>query len=594
LVKWIKVMASEGTKTVQLKQYWALLGRYLTPQWPRALLLAVLLTAHIGLQLVSPQIMRLFIDSATAGGPSDVLFRAALVFLGVALATQVLSVANTYLGENVAWTATNALRYDLTAHCLKLDQSFHKAHTPGELIERIDGDVNLLSNFFSRMVIYVLANAVLLVGILAMLYREDWRVGLCLSCFAALALVILIRIRTIAIPYWAESRQQMAEFYGFLGERLGGTEDIRANGAQGHVMRGFYELTRQRYPVAIKAGMTSYGMWMTNVTVFGTGIAVAYALSAYLWRTEAITIGTVYLIVYYTQLLSRPIAQIRAQITDLQQADASIGRIRALLGTPSKLCEGTGGPLPSGALPVAFQDVSFSYDEGDTVLHGVSFALRPKRVLGLLGRTGSGKTTIARLLLRLYDPCSGEIRLGGVATQTTRLREIRDRVGMVTQDVQLFQATVRDNLTFYNPSISDGQILAALQDLGLSEWLGSLPEGLDTQLEAGSGGLSAGQAQLLAFARVFLADPGLVILDEASSRLDPATERLIERAVDRLLRDRTGIVIAHRLATVHRADEVLILEDGQILEHGERTALASDPGSRFHHLLQTGLQEVLA
>ena len=186
------MIASEGTKNVQLKQYWALLGRYLTPQWPRALLLAVLLTAHIGLQLVSPQIMRLFIDSATAGGPSDVLFRAALVFLGVALATQVLSVANTYLGENVAWTATNALRYDLTAHCLKLDQSFHKAHTPGELIERIDGDVNLLSNFFSRMVIYVLANAVLLVGILAMLYREDWRVGLCLSCFAALALWILI------------------------------------------------------------------------------------------------------------------------------------------------------------------------------------------------------------------------------------------------------------------------------------------------------------------------------------------------------------------------------------------------------------------
>jgi ATP-binding cassette subfamily B protein len=162
--------------------------------------------------------------------------------------------------------------------------------------------------------------------------------------------------------------------------------------------------------------------------------------------------------------------------------------------------------------------------------------------------------------------------------------------------VQLFQTTVRNNLALFDPSVTDGQLLEVLEGLGLSAWLDSLPGGLDTELQAGGGGLSAGQAQLLAFARVFLTDPGLVILDEASSRLDPATERLIERAIGRLLdpERRTGIIIAHRLATVHRADEILILEDGQILEHGERETLASDPGSRFYHLLQTGLEEVLA
>ena len=160
--------------------------------------------------------------------------------------------------------------------------------------------------------------------------------------------------------------------------------------------------------------------------------------------------------------------------------------------------------------------------------------------------------------------------------------------------MQLFRATIRDNLTFFDESIPDSRLHEVLGELGLAEWLESMPAGLDTRLEAGSAGLSAGQAQLLAFTRIFLENPGLVILDEASSRLDPATEKLIERAVDRLLRDRTGIIIAHRLATVTRADDILILEDGEVAEYGKRTALAADPDSRLSHLLVTGMEEVLA
>jgi ATP-binding cassette subfamily B protein len=167
-------------------------------------------------------------------------------------------------------------------------------------------------------------------------------------------------------------------------------------------------------------------------------------------------------------------------------------------------------------------------------------------------------------------------------------------VAIVTQDVQLFQASVRDNLTFFDRSISDERIQAVIEELELADWYQSLPDGLDTQLEMGGQGLSAGEAQLLAFARVFLRDPGLVILDEASSRLDPATERRIERAIDALLAKRTAIIVAHRLGTVHRADEIMILEEGEIREYGERERLAGDPNSRFYSLLQTGLEEMLA
>jgi ABC-type multidrug transport system fused ATPase/permease subunit len=236
--------------------------------------------------------------------------------------------------------------------------------------------------------------------------------------------------------------------------------------------------------------------------------------------------------------------------------------------------------------------VRFGYEEA-TVVRDLSFRLAPGEILGLLGRTGSGKTTVTRLLLRLYDPDAGSIRLGGVELRTARLADLRGHIGMVTQDVQLFQATVRDNIALFDPGISDERIFAALDALGLTEWVRGLPAGLDTVLGANGSGLSAGEAQLLAFTRVFLKDPGLVILDEASSRLDPATERLIERAVRTLLRDRTGIIIAHHLATVARADTILILEDGEVAEFGPRLALAHDPDSRFAALLRTGAAEVL-
>ena len=580
---------------IPLKQYYNLLAAYLRPQRTKALWMMALLLANIGLKLINPQIMRFFIDTALAEGEMGILIRAAVIFIGIALGSQVLAVGATYVAEQVAWTATNALRTDLVEHCLGLDLSFHKTHTPGELIERIDGDVNMLSNFFSRFTIHIVGGAVGLVGVLALLFREDWRIGLGMTLFAIIALYILMRIRHIAIPFWKARRQITAEFYGFLGEHLTATEDIRANGAGGYVMARFHQFLLRWLPVQIKADLAGYSMWMSTAAIFGIGTMIPLGIGAYGWRQGFLTLGTVYLIYNYGQLLRQPLQQIREQITDLQQADAGIERIRTLLETETRLSPGGDTGITPGPLEVQLADLSFSYEDqpDETILDGISFRLRPGRVMGLLGRTGSGKSTLGRLLLRLYDPTGGRLEVGGAAPTEVPLTEYRRRVGMVTQDVQLFHATVRDNLTFFNPSIEDSHILTALADLGLDKWFESLPQGLDTQLE-GSEGLSAGQAQLLALARIFLTDPGLVILDEASSRLDPATEHLIERAIDKLLLNRTAILIAHRLDTVQRADEILILEEGKMLEQGERAILAEDPESHFARLLKAGLEEVLA
>jgi ATP-binding cassette subfamily B protein len=383
---------------VPLKRYLTLLADYLRPQWQRVLALAVLLLAGIGLQLLNPQILRAFIDTATAQGSQGELFGVALLFISVALVHQALSVGATYLGENVGWTATNALRADLAAHCLKLDMSFHKARTPGELIERIDGDVNALSTFFSQFVIDMLSNLVLLVGVLVLLGREDWRVGVGMTAFTLVALAILIRMRSIAVPYWTAVREASAHFFGFLGERLAGVEDIRSSGATGYVMRQFYQFLRGWLPLQRKAGLAGYTMWMTTLLLFAAGNAVAFALGAYLYQAGTITIGTVYIIFYYTELLRHPIEQIRTQLQELQKAGASIGRVEELFHTKTRIADGIGTPIPSGALMVEFDRVMFEYaDQGPKtedqrpnvpddepssfVLRPSSFVLRPGRHL---------------------------------------------------------------------------------------------------------------------------------------------------------------------------------------------------------------------
>lgn len=581
---------------ISLKEYWSLLAKYLKTQQKKVILLAVLLFSGIGIQLVNPQIMRYFIDTATSSADdaetTTSLMIVALIFFVAAIIQQVVTVGATYVGQDVGWAATNLLRRDLAQHALGLDIAYHNDRTPGEFIERVDGDVTALSNFFSQFVLEIFGNVILLFGVLALLFREDWRVGAVMSVFAVLLLVILIRLRNIGVPHWKAVRKVSAEFFGFLEERLAGTEDVRASGAVAYVMYRFHKIVQNFWRKELKAGLVSSVMINVTWILFALGNAMAFIVSATLFQAGSLTIGTVYLIFHYTNVLTRPIERITMQLQDLQRAGAGLARIQELWAVQPTIQYGQENLQP-GSVSVCFDNVTFAYTDDEPVINTLSFNVQPNRVLGLLGRTGSGKTTITRLLLRLYDTQQGHIRLNDINIANVHRTNLQQRIGMVTQNVQLFHASIRDNLTFFDPAIQDDQILHTLEALGLWSWFESLSNGLDTELESGGSGLSAGEAQLLAFARVFLRDPGLVILDEASSRLDPATEALIERAIDTLLQDRTAIIIAHRLASIQRADDILILEDGRIREYGTRVALAADSNSRFYQLLQTGMAEVL-
>ncbi|MEZ4863331.1 MAG: ABC transporter ATP-binding protein [Caldilineaceae bacterium] len=595
--------------TIPLRHYWLLLHTYLAPQRRAVLLMALLLLAGIALQLAAPQVVRAFIDAVQRGAATNVLMRMALLFLGVTFAQQGLKVLAHYWSERVAWDATNALRVDLAAHLLRLDLSFYTAHTPGELIERVDGDVRELAAFFSSFAVQLVSSALLLAGVVVAVWLVDLRLGVAFALFTLLALAVLSRVWQKGTPHWQADRERSARFYGYLGEVLTAIEDIRTSAAVPYVMQRFFAQLQAWLPVRLWAGFWGQSVMTAAILLFAVGDALAYGLGGSLYWTGAISLGTVYLIVAYTVMLAAPIEEIRYQLQNLQQADASIARIRTLLDTHSALVDGA-ATLPPGPLAVTFTNVSFHYElipqssvsslqssvsqspvSQSPTLDAISFHLAPGRTLGILGRTGSGKTTLTRLLFRFYDPQVGSVQLNGVDLRQIKLDALRRRIGLVTQEVQLFEASLRDNLTFFDATVADATLLQVLGELGLTGWLARLPQGLDTPIAAAT--LSGGEAQLIALARLFLKDPGLVILDEASSRLDPATEALLDQALQRLLAGRTAMIIAHRLATVAQVDEILILEEGQVREQGAQSALAADPCSYYAKLRQTGLQMVI-
>lgn len=582
----------------------SLLADYLRPQAGRVALLALCLMLGVALQIEAPQLTSRFIDLVAAKGvraPMRSLERLAALFILVTVAGQAVRLAGAYFSASVGWRGANQLRLDLARHCLALDMAFHNRRPPGEMIERIDGDVSSLTSVFSDFIFQILGSALRIVGILAVLFVKDLWVGAALSAFALAAFLVLQKTRRLGVPLYAAERQARADLAGFVEERLAGLDDIRANGGGWHVMAGLGALNAELTARGVRAIKVAavFIVVITNV-VFLAGFALALGMGVYLFQHGRSTIGSIYLLLQYTAMMRQPLEQIGTQFQALQRAMASLGRVRELQSTPVTINDGAGAGLRPGGLSVEFDGVGFAYEAGAPVLSDVSFRLEPGTTLGLLGRTGAGKTTITRLLARLYDPTEGAVRLGGQDIREARLDELRARVGVVTQDVQLFRAAIRENLTLFDREIPDARLIAALEDLGLGPWFARQPQGLDTPLEAGAAQLSAGEAQLLAFARVFLRDPGLVLLDEASSRLDPATEQLIETTLSRLIgrgaagRPRTAVVVAHRLATVRRVDRIIILDEGRIVEEGDRAALAADPASRFARLLRTGLDEALA
>lgn len=561
-----------------------LLGE-LRPERARIVGLVALLVATMLLPVGGQLFLGRFVDEGVDGAAPGQLVALGGGFGVTLLLAGALQMVVTWLAVRLAWRVGNRLRADLCAHALDLDLAWHGEHSPGLLIERVDGDVNALGEFASTAILHLLGNVILLAGVLVVATAIDWRTGLLLGLTTAAAVGVMIRLRSLGVPAYDHEREVQADLYGDLEERLGGLEDLRANGAGPWAVHRLHRHSSRWWHASRRAAVLGDGAYGVTGITFGLGTVVTLAAAVALYRQGAVSIGSVVVLFRFSQMLREPLDRIAEQLSQMQKAVAGARRAARLLGTRSSLPAGRGARLPDGPLGVELDGVALAYSSGRSALAGIDLRLAPGTVLGVVGRTGSGKTSLGRLLLRLWDPTAGTVRVGGTDLRELDEDHLRRRVAVVAQEVDVFRASVRDNLTVLGTvPATDAALVSALVDVGLGDWFADLAHGLDQVID-GTAELSAGEAQLLAFARVLLVDPGLVVLDEASSRLDPDTERRLAAATTRLRQGRTVVIIAHRLSTLDAVDEVCVVDGGRIIEHGDRRRLAADPDSRFGHLL---------
>jgi ATP-binding cassette, subfamily B, bacterial len=561
----------------------------LRPERPAAAGVLTVLLVALGLRLAMPALLGRFVDEAIARQPLDLLVRIAALYVGAAIVAEGLQLLVMWGSVRLSWRAGNRLRERLLRHALRLEMAWHGRHSPGQLIERIDGDVEALAIFFTNVLVHVLGNAVLMIAMLGVAFAIDPRAGLLLVVAALAGGFVLVRLRTAAVPAREAEREVNAQLYGDLEERLGGLEDLRANGAGHYAVHRLHRNSSRSWHAARRAAFLGDGSYAVAAATFAAGSVATLALGFLLHHRDVLTVGQVLALFRYSEMLRQPLERIAEQLKEFQKAMAGARRASTMLATAPSIADGPLGPdaLADGALEVRFDGVTFAYHAGaDPAVRDIDLTVAPGTHLGLIGRTGSGKTTLGRLTLRLWDVTDGRVLLGGVDVRDLHLGVLRNRIAVVTQDVELFRASLRDNLTLFGTRpAGDDELLDVLDRVGLGTWLAAQGHGLDTELE-GSQSLSAGEAQLLAFARAFLADPSIVILDEASSRLDPQTEARITAAMHDLLGGRTALIVAHRLATLDEVDHIAVIDDGRIVEQGDRTSLAADPASRYGRLLR--------
>ena len=572
------------------RRYIGLLKKYLGNQWIWIGFLGIFMFANIVIQLYTPRIIREVLDGIVEGITKKQIINCLVLFLILILLGEVVKVVVSYVSGHVGWQATNKLRKELLEHCLTQTEASMQIFKPGQILEVIEGDVKVLNSFFSTLLISVIQAIMLVIGTLAIIYTENIWVGVIETVYVVFVFCIFGRIHNIAVPKWRTDREHSAKFYGYLGECLDAREDVKPNGAVPVVMSKLNQLLKSWMPDNIRAGVFGMTSYAVHIFMAAISYAIVFGCGAFLWRRGVITVGTIFLFYQYNQNILMPIEGLRRQMDDLQRVNASIEQIQALLEQPTENEEGTMLESDSG-IEISVKHLKFSYLLDIPVLKDVSFQLGKKQILGIVGRTGSGKTTLVKLLTKMYLHSEGEICLNQMPISDISVRSIRSNIAYVSQEVQVFDASLRDNITFFDESIEDEELIYYINELGLKEWLDSLEDGLNTRVQGRT--LSSGQAQMIVLIRAFLKDAKLVILDEPYANIDPLTEQYIQQVMDRLFSDRTIIIIAHRLKTLERVDYVMLMEQGRVVEYGDYKELSENLETGIHRLLSKNVSGVL-
>ncbi|MBN2053780.1 ABC transporter ATP-binding protein [bacterium] len=590
----------DGLEDVRGKKLrWRVLSRLLPrfkPHLGSLALCAVLLITFSLLSLAGPLLVRHAIDVNFA----DKDVHGLLITSGLFLLVLVLSFTFNYLQmvrlETVGQAIVKDIRIDIFAHLTRLGQSFFDKNPVGQLLSRVESDTEALRTMFTYTVVSILSDLIMMVGMLAVMLTLSPRLALVLFSLVPLVVLMVRWFNKRLIPIFIAARRKTAEVYAFLEEYMRGAKVVQAFDQEDNVTAHMNMVNKAKFDVEYPGEMLSnyFGHSIGLVSSVATALILGFGGAWVLGRPELLSIGTLVAFLNYIDRFFGPILHLSEQFNIIQRAFAGAERILEIQSEPlpgklPALVDELPAAAPAQPAAIAFDHVWFSYKDDDWVIKDVSFTIARGSRVAVVGPTGGGKTTLVSLLLRFYDQQRGTIRIDGVDTRTMELTDLRRRMGLVLQDIVLFQGSLLDNLRLGDEGIQEERVMTALETVDAAHLAARHPDGLHATLAEDGGNLSVGERQLLSFARALVFDPDILILDEATSSVDPMTERRVQGAVERLLAGRTAMIVAHRLETIRACDDILVVQDGCIQERGSHDELV-EAGGLYHtlHQIQNG------
>jgi len=563
---------------------WRRIIAYSRPHWGKVSGAVILSMIVIGSSLALPYMIRLGIDHYVVNTALESSARInglgwlASLFVAVVIAGFAANFYQVFILEWTGQTIMHQMRQQLFDHMLGLDLAFFNENPSGKLVTRLTNDIQNMHEMFTSVIVTLFNDFFQLAGIMAILFWMNWRLALILSFLLPVIIVGVSWFSRLARETFRDIRTRLARINAFLQESLSGIAVIQLFLREKDTHAKFVELSRE-YLDKNLFQIRIFGIFMPSMELFN-----ALAVGCIIWYgggeviRKNLSLGELVAFISYIRLFFQPVRELSQKYSIVQSAMASAERIFQLLDMRSSLFSPEKNEKQADFRgEVVFQNVQFSYKEGQPVLHNLSFRIPPGGTLAIVGATGSGKSTIVNLLERFYDPASGAIRIDGRDIRSCNINQLRRQIGLVMQDIFIVPGSIRDNILL-DLVMDDTRLHNIIEQAQLSGMIGRLPDGLKTMIGEGNMDLSAGQKQLLAFARVLARNPRILILDEATSSVDSETEMLIDRAIETTLANRTSIVIAHRLSTIKRADHILVMEQGAIAEEGSHDELMARGG----------------